>query len=223
MLISVMTGFAAGAIHVIGGADHLVAMAPNAMKKPKLAFRDGLAWGVGHSTGVLILSAIAILARDLVNIERLSSFAEFFVGIALLVVGALAIRTSLGLNIHMHNHNHDNGREHKHMHLHLLGQKIHGRHTHAATGLGILHGMAGGSHVLAVIPALALPAIGAFAYMGAYLLGSILAMTLVLMGISMATIRSGKRIYPLMIGSAGGLSVALGFFWLQKSSHLIIG
>ena len=223
MIISILTGFAAGAIHVIGGADHLVAMAPNAMKKPKLAVRDGLAWGVGHSTGVLILSSIAILAKDLVNIERLSSFAEFFVGIALLVVGVLAIRTALGFDIHMHNHHHGVGGEHKHLHLHLLGRKFHARHTHAATGLGILHGMAGASHLLAVIPALALPVMGAVSYMAAYLLGSIVAMTSVLIGISMATFRSGQRISPLIMGSAGGLSVSLGFFWLQKTSSYLIG
>lgn len=223
MIISILTGFAAGAIHVIGGADHLVAMAPNAMKKPRLAIRDGLAWGIGHSTGVLILSFMAILAKDLINIERLSSFAEFFVGIALLVVGFLAIRSSLGFDIHMHDHHHGSGAEHKHLHFHLLGRKFHGRHTHAATGLGVLHGMAGASHLVAVIPALALPTMGAVAYMVAYLLGSIVAMSSVVFGISIATLRSGKGISPLIMGSAGGLSVSLGFFWLQKTSSVIIG
>ena len=171
MMIIALTGFAAGAIHVIGGADHLVAMAPNAMKKPKLAVRDGLAWGIGHSTGVLMLSSIAVLAKDLINIERLSSFAEFFVGIALLVVGGLAIRSALGFDIHMHNHHHETGDEHKHLHLHLFGRRFHSSHTHAATGMGVLHGMAGASHLVAVIPALALPTMGAIAYMAAYLLG----------------------------------------------------
>ena len=52
-----------------------------------------------------------------------------------------------------------------HIHLHFLGRKKHKRHTHAATGLGVLHGLAGTSHFLAVIPALALPPVGAFFYM----------------------------------------------------------
>ena len=218
MLISIVTGFAAGAIHVIGGADHIVSMAPTAMRKPKHALRDGLAWGLGHSTGVLLLSTIAILAKDLVNIEKMSSFAEFIVGIMLLIVGTLAIRSALGVNIHMHHHKHGNESHHKHVHFHLFGRKFHGRHTHAATGLGVVHGLAGGSHLLAVIPALALPPLGALAYMWAYLIGSISAMGVAVLGISFASGRAGKRFSPVLMGSTGGLSIVTGFFWLQKTS-----
>ena len=60
MLISLLTGVAAGAVHVVGGADHLVAMAPFSLSKPWAAFRHALAWGVGHSTGVVVLALIAI-------------------------------------------------------------------------------------------------------------------------------------------------------------------
>ena len=109
MLISIITGIAAGAIHVVGGADHLVAMAPVAMRHPRIALRNGLAWGMGHSVGVLLLSAIAIFLKDLAHIQMMSSLAEFIVGISLLVVGALAIRTAFGLRIHTHKHDHPDG------------------------------------------------------------------------------------------------------------------
>ncbi len=220
MLISILTGFTAGAIHVVGGADHLVAMAPSAMNKPRLALRDGLAWGLGHSTGVLCLASVALLAKDFINIDRLSAFAEFTVGITLLVVGFLAIRTSLGLNIHMHNHNHGANNEHQHYHFHWLGKRVHSRHTHAATGLGVIHGMAGASHLLAAIPALALPTTGAIAYMASYLLGSIAAMGAVVLGLSLTAMKAGRRISPLLMGFAGGLSIATGFFWLHSSPIL---
>ena len=59
MLFSILTGFVAGAVHVVSGADHLVAMAPTAFRKPRLALKSGLAWGVGHSAGVLLLSFAA--------------------------------------------------------------------------------------------------------------------------------------------------------------------
>ena len=84
MLISILAGFSAGAIHVVGGADHLVAMAPASLRRPGAALKSGLAWGLGHSTGVLVLSAIAILVKDLAHIERMSSWAEFIVGVSLL-------------------------------------------------------------------------------------------------------------------------------------------
>jgi len=218
MLISVLTGFAAGAVHVVSGADHMVAMAPSAIRKPRLALMDGLAWGVGHSAGVLILSILGILAKDLINIELMSSYAEFLVGISLLIVGLLAIRTSLKVNIHMHQHMHGEEMPHKHFHFHSLGNKFHRSHTHAATGLGVLHGFAGASHLVAIIPALALPLLGALVYLFAYLLGSVVAMGCVVLGISFAANKANKMFYPFLMRLIGGLSIATGIFWLQKTS-----
>ena len=220
MLISILTGFAAGAVHVVSGADHMVAMAPTSVRKPRLALVDGLAWGVGHSAGVLILSSLAIVAKDLVNIELMSSYAEFFVGISLLIVGFLAIRTSLKVNIHMHQHMHGDETTHKHFHFHALGNKLHRSHTHAATGLGVLHGFAGASHLVAVLPALALPLFGALSYLFAYLLGSVFAMGCVVLGISFATSKANKMFYPFLMRFIGALSIVTGLFWLQKTSIL---
>ncbi len=218
MLISVFTGFAAGALHVVGGVDHLVAIAPVSISRPGVALRNGLCWGLGHSTGVLVLSTIAIVVKDLAHIERLSSFAEFFVGVSLLVVGALAIKSSLGLDIHTHKHMHGNEYAHEHMHLHLRGRQKHASHEHAATSLGLLHGLAGASHLLAVIPALALPKFGAVSYMVFYLLGSVVAMGVVVIAISLASSRASRRTLPLIFGLTGGLSIVTGFFWIQKTS-----
>ena len=222
MLISIITGLAAGAIHVVGGVDHLVVMTPIGLRHPRIALRNGLAWGLGHSAGVLSLSMIAIWIKDLVHIERLSSVAEFSVGIALLFVGGFAIKTSLGLSIHTHSHDHVDGNAHDHIHLHFRGKKKHSRHQHAATSLGLLHGLAGASHLLAVIPALALPPLGAVAYMAAYLCGSIATMGAFLLAISLATMRAGRRALPLIVGFAGGLSVLTGVFWIQNTYEALI-
>ncbi len=218
MLISTLTGFAAGAVHVVSGADHMVAMAPSAIRKPRVALKDGLAWGVGHSAGVLTLSMLGILAKDLINIELMSSYSEFLVGISLLIVGFSAIRTSLRVNIHTHQHMHGEETQHKHFHFHSLGNKLHRSHTHAATGLGVLHGFAGASHLVAIIPALALPLFGAVAYLIAYLLGSVFAMGCVVLGISFAANKANKMFYPFLMRSIGGLSIVTGIFWLQKTS-----
>ncbi len=217
MLFSILTGFVAGAVHVVSGADHLVAMAPTAFRKPRLALKSGLAWGVGHSAGVLLLSFAAILLKDFVQIERMSGFAELCVGIFLLVVGTLTIKTSFGLRIHTHTHNHENGSIHQHFHLHLRGSKKHSRHSHASTSLGFFHGIAGASHLVAVIPALALPPLGASFYLLFYLLGSVIAMGGVIFIISLATLRVGKKAIPLLFGFTGALSVLTGFFWIQKT------
>lgn len=218
MLISVLTGVAAGAVHVVGGADHLVAMAPFSLSKPWAAFRHALAWGAGHSTGVVVLALIAIGLKDLAHVEAMSSWAEFLVGVALLVVGALAVRTAFGLELHTHEHRHDGAAEHRHLHLHVRGASNHRRHVHASSGLGLLHGLAGASHLLAVIPALALPHHAAVGYLVAYLLGSIGAMVAVVSVVSFLTLRSGARLMPFLVGGTGALSIITGAIWLQKTS-----
>ena len=221
MLISVLTGFAAGAVHVVGGADHLVAMAPFSLRKPWPAMRAGLAWGAGHSTGVVVLALVAIAFKDLAHIEAMSAWAEFLVGVALLVVGVLAVRTAFGLELHSHEHHHDDDQPHQHLHLHVRGQSNHRRHAHAASGLGLLHGLAGASHLLAVIPALALPPLAAVGYLVAYLCGSIGAMLAVVAVVSLLTFRSGARLLPWLVGSTGALSILTGAIWLQKTSSAL--
>ena len=223
MLISVLTGIAAGAVHVVAGADHLVAMAPFSLNRPIQALRSALAWGVGHSAGVVVLALIAIGLKDLTHLEAMSSWAEFLVGLALLVVGVLAVRTAFGLELHTHIHRHDDDRAtHQHLHLHVRGQSNHRRHVHAASGLGLLHGLAGASHLLAVIPALALPTHAAVGYLIAYLVGSIGAMTAVVALVSFLTKRSGARLLPLLVGGTGALSIVTGAVWLQKTSAVLL-
>jgi len=228
LLIPVLTGLAAGAVHVVGGADHLVAMAPFSLNRPLAACRSALAWGAGHSTGVIVLALIAIGIKDLAHVEAMSSWAEFLVGVALLVVGALAVRTAFGLELHSHQHHHqdhDHGQghaSHQHLHLHVRGQSNHRRHVHAASGLGLLHGLAGASHLLAVIPALALPAHAAAGYLIAYLVGSIGAMFSVVAAVSLLTQRSGARLLPFLVGGTGALSIVTGAIWLQKTSGVLL-
>ncbi len=222
MLISILTGFAAGAVHVVGGADHFIAIAPTTFLQRRYALKNGLAWGLGHSTGVLLLSAFAILIKDFAQIERLSSLAELSVGVFLLVVGVLAIKTSLKLDIHTHTHDHEDGINHQHFHMHLRGRKKHNRHSHTSTSLGLLHGLAGASHLLAVIPALALPAFGAFLYLVFYLLGSIFAMGLIVSAMSLATLRAGKKSMNIIFGLTGILSIITGFFWIHKTSSYML-
>jgi len=63
--------------------------------------------------------------------------------------------------------------------------------------------------------------VGAIAYMGAYLSGSVIAMVLVVLGISLVSSSRRGKFRPVLFGAAGGLSIATGFFWLQKTStHL---
>tara|TARA_Y100000589_G_scaffold85793_1_gene79782 strand:- start:764 stop:1435 length:672 start_codon:yes stop_codon:yes gene_type:complete len=218
----VSTGLIAGIIHVIGGADHLIAMAPSSITNPKLALKNGLSWGLGHSSGVIILSILAIFFKDIAHLTKLSYFAEFLVGISLLIIGSIAIKNSFKFNIHTHQHEHNDGISHKHFHYHKSRDKRHNRHSHALTSLGVLHGLAGGSHLIAVIPALALPMQEAFAYLIAYLIGSTIIMIFFTYLISLSTMKAGQSIIKKLFAFAGGISFAMGLFWIQKSTFLFI-
>jgi hypothetical protein len=69
-----------------------------------------------------------------------------------------------------------------------------------------------------VIPALALPPLGAFSYLISYLVGSLAAMTAFVLLMAIASARLGRRWLPSLVGASGGLSIAIGIFWLQAAS-----
>ena len=216
----ILTGILAGLIHVLSGADHLIAMAPSAINSPKIALKNSFSWGLGHSSGVVLLTVLAIFIKDITPLKNFSNIAELLVGISLLFVGVYAIKNSFQLSIHTHSHKHENGIAHRHYHFHMKEQKNNYNHSHALTGIGLLHGIAGGSHFLAILPALALSLTNAFAYLISYLIGSLISMNLFTCLISFTTLNTGQKFIKRLIAFAGGLSFSMGLFWIQKSTAL---
>ena len=216
----ILTGVLAGFVHVISGADHLIAMAPSAINSPQKALKNSFSWGLGHSSGVLLLAFLAIFIKDITPLNKFSNIAEFLVGISLLIVGIVAIKNSLQLRMHSHSHKHENGFAHRHYHFHSKEQRNNNKHSHALTGLGLLHGLAGGSHFLAVLPALALPLISACFYLISYLIGSLISMNLFTCLISFTTLNVGQKFIKRLIFVAGGLSFSIGLFWIQRSAFI---
>ncbi|MDA9704120.1 hydantoin utilization protein A [Prochlorococcus sp. AH-736-L19] len=217
----IFTGIIAGFMHVVSGADHLIAMAPAAINNPQKALKNSFSWGLGHSSGVLLLALLAIFIKDITPLNKFSSIAEFLVGISLLIVGVFAIKNSFQLSIHSHSHKHENGIAHRHFHFHVKEQK-NNKHSHALTGLGLLHGIAGGSHFLAVLPALALPVASACLYLISYLIGSLISMNLFTCLISFTTFKASQKFIKRLIAAAGGLSFSLGLFWIQRSASVFL-
>ena len=219
----ILTGTIAGFVHVVSGADHLIAMVPAAINNPQKALKNSFSWGLGHSSGVLLLAFLAIFIKDITPLNKFSSIAEFLVGISLLIVGVFAIKNSFQLSLHSHSHKHGNGISHHHLHFHVKKQKNNNnKHSHALTGLGLLHGLAGGSHFLAILPALALPLTSACFYLISYLIGSLISMNLFTCLISFTTFKASQKLIKRLIAVVGGLSFSMGLFWIQRSASVFL-
>jgi len=89
------------------------------------------------------------------------------------------LRRVYATRVHAHTHQHD-GEPHIHVHVHepvvSHAEPVAHVHTHAAFAVGILHGVAGSSHVFGVLPALALPPVSAALWLAGFGLGTIAGM-----------------------------------------------
>jgi hypothetical protein len=209
-MLTVATGALAGLVHVLAGPDHLAAVAPMAIADRRRGWYAGFTWGVGHTSGVVTIATLAVLLRDVLPpIELISSWSERLVGGALIAVGFWALRRGLRIGAAPHAHN---GVPHEHVHVQRGAFARRVGHAHASFLMGVLHGVAGGSHVLGVLPALALPTQAAsLAYIAAFGIGSIGAMTG--FGAAMGA-APGPRTHRAFMLTASALAFIFGTAWL---------
>jgi ABC-type nickel/cobalt efflux system permease component RcnA len=223
-------GLLAGFVHVYAGPDHLAALGPLAMRSRRSAWMLGLRWGLGHSTGVLLVGALALLLRSAIDLERLSFWSERLVGVMLIVIGLLGCRALLRTRVHAHAHRHDDGHEHVHFHLHAesgahAGEAVAAhdgghRHTHAAFYVGTLHGAAGTSHLAGILPALLLPSrSAAILYLACFCAGTVTAMIsfthLVGWWGRRAAGSGDLRIYRGLLAASSIAACVIGLVWLM--------
>src|SRR5262245_9420399 len=182
MLVAGLAGTLAGVVHVLSGPDHLAAVA--LLANDGRSWRAGAVWGLGHSIGVMAVGLLALLLRGWLPVASLSSWSERMAGLVLIGIGVWGLHRAFATRVHTHPHAHGaHIHSHPHAHPHTVGHDAaHGAtrhtHTHAACAVGVLHGLAGSSHVLGVIPALALPGLSAsLGYLGGFGIGTVAAMS----------------------------------------------
>ena len=166
-MIPLVSGLTASALHVVSGPDHLAAVTPLAIESKNRSWAIGMVWGIGHIMGVLIIGGLFMLFRELIPVEAISQYSEQIVGVVLIIIGLWAL-----YNIYRgEHHNH----EAKHTHHHA--SSIMKRNMLTSVSVGVIHGLAGVSHIIAIIPALALPtAFDAAMYIAGFSIGTISAM-----------------------------------------------
>jgi len=216
-LLIIAAGIGAGLVHVFSGPDHLAAIAPLAIKRQRGAWITGLRWGAGHASGVAFVGILSLLLRGLLPVDLISNWSDRLVGALLIGIGLWTLRKALLIHTHAHEHE---GEAHEHIHIHSRNGahavKRH-VHTHAAFGIGTLHGLSGSSHFLAIIPALAMPSTAlAVVYLGCYGLGTVFAMMLFASAINSLSARFAgtAKIYRGVLFACSGVAVTVGCIWM---------
>jgi hypothetical protein len=197
VIIAALAGILAGFVHVLSGPDHLAAVAPLASGGDRQSWRAGALWGLGHSSGVIIVGLLALLLRGWLPLEWLSSWSERMVGIVLIGIGLWGFHRAFRARVHTHSH----------------------AHPHAAFGVGILHGLAGSSHFLGVLPALALPGLAAsLGYLGGFGIGTVAAMSgfaTVIGLIATRTQHRGPVATRWLLSACSTFALLVGIAWLS--------
>ena len=224
LLVAATTGCLAGLVHVLSGPDHLAAVAPLAIESRDRKWVAGLLWGFGHTGGVVLVGGLFLLLRHLLPpIQLISAWGDRVVGAVLIGIGIWGFYRAS--RIVVEGHHHAGGSTHAHLHLHHHDDNDHRHipagHLGAAAAMGILHGLAGTSHILGVLPALALPTRQAgFVYLAGFGGATIAGMTAFSSLVGLAAIgatRAGNlRLYRALLLGSGGAACVVGVVWLLR-------
>ncbi len=216
-MLTMLTAAVAGTVHVLSGPDHMAAVAPLALAERERSWWAGWTWGLGHASGVVLIAVLAVFLRDLLPpVPAISLWGERAVGAALVGVGLWALRRGLAIRPEPHSHG-----QVTHTHMRVgrgpMGLLRLG-HAHAAFAMGILHGIAGTSHFLGVLPALALPTrTDALTYVAVFGIASVVAMTAFATLVGAVATRSSARgamAHRALVLAGAATAIIIGGYWL---------
>jgi ABC-type nickel/cobalt efflux system permease component RcnA len=229
-MLQFLTGILASSVHVITGPDHLAAVTPLAIENRQKAWHIGLFWGIGHVLGMLGIGGLYLILKELINVEKISGYSEYLVGFVLIGIGVWAIlKTLRHFHFHhVHPHFHDKPVPQVHIHRHAHEDEADHAHTHQKTNrqnsvtallVGTLHGFAGISHFLLILPTLALPTLkDSVFYLSGFAAGTIFTMVAyaIIMGfvaVKISDFPHSKSFRNLRL-IAGMLAIGVGIYWL---------
>ncbi len=215
-----LAGLTAGAIHALSGPDHFAAVTPLSLSSRARAWQIGVRWGLGHAVGIGLVGAGVFFLRGLLYLETVSWWSERAVGLMLIGIGLWGLRRASSRWVHAHVHEHS-GEAHVHIHVHDPNEAHESaaahEHPHAAVGMGVLHGVAGASHLFGVLPALALPTrLAAASYLCAFGTGNLVAMGGLAWLVGLASerlARSGVGLYRAALATCSAAALAVGVLW----------
>jgi hypothetical protein len=163
-------------------ADHVLAVSNIVSQRGRiiLAIKDGIFWGLGHTSTIFLIGVIMILFRVQTS-DVLFSYFEAVVGLMLVVVSVFRFylfwsRELPVFGVHRHDDcEHDGMNDQLHTHIHLDGKHLH----KTSYGIGIIHGLAGSGGLVILIMAQIQTVISSLLFLVFFGVGSMLGMAIV--------------------------------------------
>ena len=80
-----------GFVHVLSGPDHLSALATLSVGTSWKSFWLGIRWGLGHSTGLVIIAVIFLSLNGQMDLEKIGAYCDWIVGVFMIALGAYGL------------------------------------------------------------------------------------------------------------------------------------
>ena len=151
LLLAVYSGFT----HAFE-ADHLLAVSNLVTNRRKTSFaiKDGIYWGLGHTSTILIVGLLMIYLKVQVS-EDIFHYFEASVGVLLITLALFRLNKFYKTRLHEHNH--------------------HQPH-HLAYFVGLVHGLAGSGALIVLVMTQIQSTLEGLLYLGIFGIGSMLGM-----------------------------------------------
>ena len=221
MQLPLIIGFTAALVHVLTGPDHLAAVTPLVLEKKSKSWKIGLGWGLGHVLGMLLIGLLFYFFKNQIPVESISKHSEKFVGFMLIGIGFWAMYRTQQRKISLaypHTHSQENG---TYTHIHkTTGNHHHGnikKHNAVLSFfIGIIHGFAGISHFILMLPVLGYKsATDSIQYMIGFALGIISAMVIYALMIDKISDSTQHNKKIILLQYAGAFfAFAIGIYWI---------
>jgi len=140
-------------------ADHLVAVGNIVTKRDRLtlAIKDGIYWGLGHTSTIFLIGLIMIVGKA-TFLNGYFGYFEAVVGLMLIVLGIFRLHQYFS-----HSHQEDHGFDHEDNH-------------HLAYGIGLVHGLAGSGAMVLLVMTEIQSSINSMLYLAIFGIGSVVGM-----------------------------------------------
>jgi hypothetical protein len=192
-------------------ADHVVAITTLVTRRPdtRAAMLLGALWGAGHGLTLLVVGGAIILLGVAVP-PRLGLALELGVGLMLIALGALNLRTTARRLRHAHVHDHGTSD----------GAPARGFRSFL---IGVVHGLAGSAAIALLVLSSIRDAGWAFVYLGFFGVGTVAGMMLLTTALSLPLAAASRRFgdsgghVERWLGNVtGAVSVAFGLFLVYQ-------